>query len=768
MNIFKWSIKYQNEIAALSNTLFSYYTGISEPASYHSEASTVYIRNNHYFVTSMATSSGAVSDTEMGLASYSGEAEPVKVKATNRLVLDLACPCTLDLEKADDGGEQVHNWWTCETCYEVLDYAFDQYFYCNCGRIERDRFSYKCNRRCHGKDFKTFPDGHVKNVMKEVKPKQEMNILILGETGVGKSTWINSIVNYMTYPSLDVARKQENLLSLIGATFTITDENFEETDIKIGDDKNEVHGGGQSATQSPKAYVFEHEEKLIRLIDTPGIGDTRGIEQDKKNFDVILKYLANLDKLNGICILLKPNNARLTVMFRFCIKELLTHLHKDAGRNIVFCFTNARGTFYKPGDTLPPLKKLLQESKNAEIQLNKNNVYCMDNEAFRFLCALHHGIEFDENDMKNYSASWDKSVAETTRMFDMIATLKPHKLKETISLNEARKVIVTLTKPMADISQNIQANIAVVEDKKREIETSKLSQAELAKKLYIPAIELVPKQLGYPRTVCTSTGCVRYHTIPGTNQTTTDYTSHCHTQCYLKGVTVERYPNPDLQQCSAMRGSMNCKKCGCSWSKHMHITYEYSQTSRQVLDQSIQDLINSKKSIQEKTEIHIQTLSTRVSSLQTEQRFITNASAKFGCFLKTNAITPYNDAMAEYLDMLIGQERQKVSAGGDQHTLDGLISMKQSYYEEVNILEHSMNSEENSSHTLGPQDVQNMVQELYTLPLNGTTLRDTVEVARAGTSQMMSYSEVLYRPKMTRFQNFRAKTKRIWQTLSYY
>ncbi len=40
---------------------------------------------------------------------------------------------------------------------------------------------------------------------------------------------------------------------------------------------------GQSATQSCKCYEFSTDELLIRLIDTPGIGDTHRIYVDKKN-----------------------------------------------------------------------------------------------------------------------------------------------------------------------------------------------------------------------------------------------------------------------------------------------------------------------------------------------------------------------------------------------------------------------------------------------------------------------------------------------------
>ena len=75
------------------------------------------------------------------------------------------------------------------------------------------------------------------------------------------------------------------------------------------------------------------------------MGDTRGLSIDKKNFEETIKYLSQFDHLNGICFLLKPNNARLQPGFRYCFKELLSHLHRDSVQNICFCFTSARGCF---------------------------------------------------------------------------------------------------------------------------------------------------------------------------------------------------------------------------------------------------------------------------------------------------------------------------------------------------------------------------------------------------------------------------------------
>lgn len=70
---------------------------------------------------------------------------------------------------------------------------------------------------------------------------------------------------------------------------------------------------------------------------------------------------------------MKPNESKLTLSFRYCLNELLTHLHVSASRNILFCFTNARQTLYQPGETLPTLRaylKQLQKYKNVEIPLN--------------------------------------------------------------------------------------------------------------------------------------------------------------------------------------------------------------------------------------------------------------------------------------------------------------------------------------------------------------------------------------------------------------
>lgn len=248
---------------------------------------------------------------------------------------------------------------------------------------------------------------------------QEINILLLGETGVGKSTFINAFVNYLTYEELKDA-ECEDLTWLIPAKFTIADENYENScTVEIGESDNECQEAGASATQMCKSYVFHVDDVKVRLIDTPGIGDTRGIEQDDANFENILRYLGEFQELHAICLLLKPNNARLTILFQYCIKQLLSRLQKSASKNIIFLFTNSRSTFYRPGDTFIPLKKILADVKASppfvEIPCGKNNIFCIDNEAFRFLAALKYNLSFTKEEKGDFEKSWKKSSQECWR-----------------------------------------------------------------------------------------------------------------------------------------------------------------------------------------------------------------------------------------------------------------------------------------------------------------------------------------------------------------
>jgi ribosome biogenesis GTPase A len=304
--------------------------------------------------------------------------------------------------------------------------------------------------------------------------KGEVNILLLGESGVGKSTFINAFIQYLAFKTLEEAESKEPIVLIPVSFLMTTGDNFEEKKINFGTADNfnneDFNHPGESVTQHCKSYVFalnKLDGQKLRIIDTPGFGDTRGIDQDDANMQHILKYINNLTHLNAICFLFKPNASRLNNFFPICLTQLLDLLGPDARQNIIFCFTNARPTFYTPGDTAPLLKAMLSNFSIGDIPFKKENTFCFDSESFRYLVALKNGINFDELDRKEYEMSWSTSLKESNRLVSYVTTelqtYSSHKQRQ--SAKNAQIQITQMIRPMLEAMRNILRHIVMTDMK---------------------------------------------------------------------------------------------------------------------------------------------------------------------------------------------------------------------------------------------------------------------------------------------------------------
>lgn len=381
-------------------------------------------------------------------------------------------------------------------------------------------------------------------------PSTDINVLLLGQTGVGKSTFINGLANYLCNDTLEEACN-DKIQTIIPSSFSYTDDDtFEQKSIQIGnkDEYEDFNETGCSCTQQCRSFVFPVGNKNLRIIDAPGIGDTRGLEQDTKNFHEILTYISQYEHLNGILILLKPNEERLTILFRFCVNELLRHLHKSASENIIFVFTNARATFFKPGATSKILRALLDQHKrdhDIDVPFNRDNTFLLDNEPFRYLALRKNGIQLNNDQRLSYQKSWDHTVKEYSNLISHIVTRPLHAVSNTLSLNEAEQLIRKLTRPIAEITKLIQENIQLAKQHKDNL----LHNPKLANEGLIQN-EAKIIHLQHPRTVCIDDKCCR--TISINNQIKIEYLSKCHEQCYLKGVIQETINDPRIQDCEVI------------------------------------------------------------------------------------------------------------------------------------------------------------------------------------------------------------------------
>jgi hypothetical protein len=656
----------------------------------------------------------------------SGRQRPVK-----RSIVRVSCP-RLECDSK-------HVEWVCPICYVEIEYGFsDGFFYCECGRGTYSAFEFKCNGPWHGSTYEKYDTEELHKLLTGLNQADFINILILGETGVGKSTFINAFVNYLSYSTLDEAKDTDGLASVIPCSFslqTMDRENLEagikEYNVKVGARDDEVDGStGKSATQKSSVYSVTIGTKTYRLIDTPGIGDTRGHSYDKDNMADILKTISSYDELHGILVLVKSNNARLTVTFRFCVKELLTHLHRSATKNMAFGFTNTRISNYAPGDTFRPLKSLLDEHSDIPITLSASTTYCFDSESFRYLAAYKQGVPVQNEE--EFRKSWDHSSQEAHRLLNYFASTSPHPVSSTMSLNGARKLILELTKPMASIAEVIRKSIKLCEDQKTELGDTRLTAWNLRKRLRLEKIQFAAKKLDRPRTVCKNTDCCDFKDSGlGDGEVVTIYKTHCHPVCYLDNVKEDVIADPGLISCWAFSGRNVCRLCCHRWQEHLHVLYELSETKVQVTDTEIERQLKANADDMTLRQTQIARLDQTIEEYNQELDEIRCAAARFCLFLRENAITVINDATLDYLDMLIQDLKGIIDAGrqrginmdGNQKRLQALRDDRQIHIQLVETFKQNMIEPTGPDDILlDEQGVGALVKRLYDLKHFGENL----------------------------------------------
>jgi len=192
-----------------------------------------------------------------------------------------------------------------------------------------------------------------------------------------------------------------------------------------------------------------------------------------------------------------------------------------------------------------------------------------------------------------------------------------------------------------------------------------------------------------------------------------------------------------------------CRICKCEPDKHMHITYSSHTVTKQVKDSSTEKLLDEKDGVIKAKQKLLDDVDKRVQGLQDEITTITTVSSKFGIFLKQNAITPYNDALNEYLELLIRQEKDKVAAGGDRKTLDGYQNMLERYKQERKILEDSMTSNSRAQ-SLSTAEIKKLIESLYNLPFSGPTFQKMINIIHKTGADQNRYMEQSYTPKKSK------------------
>lgn len=149
----------------------------------------------------------------------------------------------------------------------------------------------------------------------EEEEKKCISILLVGETGVGKTTFLNSFINFILKVNYS-----DNFRYLL---------------------VNEANDQCLSQTKTVNIYHIKSHNSYppIKIIDTPGFGDTSGIEFDKKIAKMIFEKFKEIKELSSVCVMCKYNEGRFDYSQRYIYNFIINLFGKDMAENFMILFS---------------------------------------------------------------------------------------------------------------------------------------------------------------------------------------------------------------------------------------------------------------------------------------------------------------------------------------------------------------------------------------------------------------------------------------------
>ena len=183
----------------------------------------------------------------------------------------------------------------------------------------------------------------------------------------------------------------------------------------------------------------------------------------------------------------------------------------------------------------------------------------------------------------------------------------------------------------------------------------------------------------------------------------------------------------------------------------MHITYRYQEFPTYIE-------METRSSSQQQTrssipyETWLSTIHNRINDLKEEQQFMMEIAVKLSCYLHRNAISPYNDDFIAYLDLFIHEEQLKQTVDHQNDiVLEELQRLSDQYKREIELFRNTvprLTVEEKfamrtpESTIKGVREIFDLVTKLYSLPINGSLIREQVEGLKHAQSSIIVDHEI--------------------------
>jgi hypothetical protein len=202
----------------------------------------------------------------------------------------------------------------------------------------------------------------------------------------------------------------------------------------LAHDKSNEAGDGQEQSQTQTAKLYEIESKngiKVRILDTPGLGDARGIEQDAQHKKTIAKAIKkSIPTVDAVIILANGTVPSLNVVTEYALGSLSSMFCATFSKNIAILITNVQNRLARnfKEDSLP--EELRGENYHP---FWVNNPVALWKKYDEMLAAGSADDEMEDLIRKSH----ERGIQELVRFFDWLDNLEPQSTRS-ISNTAAR------------------------------------------------------------------------------------------------------------------------------------------------------------------------------------------------------------------------------------------------------------------------------------------------------------------------------------------
>ncbi|XP_068595780.1 uncharacterized protein [Brachionichthys hirsutus] len=264
-------------------------------------------------------------------------------------------------------------------------------------------------------------------------------ILLVGETGTGKSTLINALVNF---------------------TMGVTWEDDVWFQIVEDQEEKELEGRNQSESQTSDVIVYQifgfEGQTLpfsLTIIDTPGYGDTRSVDKDdivKQRLFDLFRADDGIHEIDAVGLVLKATENRVSDRLRYIFDSVVSLFGKDMEKKIVALITHSDG--------MPP-DNVLTALADAKITFAKDE----NNEPVYFQFNNRQTVQKTKKTNFPLKNAWGFTMEEIRQFSDFLGGNSAQNVTKTVEVLNSR---IKLTACI----QNLEERIQLTEMKQKEIQ----------------------------------------------------------------------------------------------------------------------------------------------------------------------------------------------------------------------------------------------------------------------------------------------------------